>query len=151
MYLIYNFFFLTFILLYVCLHCMCVYHMWSEEEEVKSLGTGVIGVCKPPCVCWEPKPDPLQEQQVLLITESSPVPAFSFLVHVCLYTHIQHCWKHFIFLSGCWRPSQGLCIYEDKNYISRLAFSSFSSSSSSSSFFYWLYMKLSFSKSGLLY
>jgi hypothetical protein len=42
-----------------------------SEESARSSGTGVMDIYEPPYRYWEQKPGPLQEQQVLLTTESS--------------------------------------------------------------------------------
>jgi hypothetical protein len=52
------------------IYSMCLYfYVWiaplRPEEDVKSRGIRVINVCKPPCGCWELKPGPLEEKQVL--------------------------------------------------------------------------------------
>ena len=46
---------------------ICVYSMHVEvngksEESHTFPGTGVTGVCKPPCRCWKLNPSPLHEQ-----------------------------------------------------------------------------------------
>jgi len=43
----------------------------ETEEGIRFPGTSIIGTCDLPCECWEPNPGPLQEQQVLLISEPS--------------------------------------------------------------------------------
>ena len=50
--------------------------LWRLEEGVESHGTGIIGGCEPPCVCWEPNSGPWKEQQVLFNhwTRISPAP-----------------------------------------------------------------------------
>ena len=44
--------------------CMCV-----MCEGVSSPGVGIKDGCELPCGFWEPKPNPLQEQQVFLTVE----------------------------------------------------------------------------------
>ena len=51
--------------------CMCTESPCSPEEGAESPGTGVKGGCELTCACWEPNLGPLQEQQMLLTTESS--------------------------------------------------------------------------------
>jgi hypothetical protein len=48
---------------------VCAWYPWRLEEGVRSPGTGVKDACETPHGCWESNPDPLQEQQVLLVTE----------------------------------------------------------------------------------
>lgn len=52
------------------------YHvcLWSSEKGVRSTGTGVTGICKPPCGCWEQKPGLLQGQYVFLTLKASFQP-----------------------------------------------------------------------------
>lgn len=52
-------------------------HSWclrKSEEDVRSSGTGITERCDSPCGCWELNPDPLAEQPVLLMAESSLQP-----------------------------------------------------------------------------
>jgi hypothetical protein len=35
---------------------------WRPEKVSEPPGTGVTDGCEPPGRCWEPNPDPLQEQ-----------------------------------------------------------------------------------------
>lgn len=56
--------------------CMYIYQVHAcypgrSEESARSSGTGVMDIYEPPYRYWEQKPGPLQEQQVLLTTESS--------------------------------------------------------------------------------
>ena len=44
---------------------------WRAEKGAVFPGTGVIGCGELPCGCWEPKPDPWQEQPMFLIIELS--------------------------------------------------------------------------------
>lgn len=40
----------------------------EEQKRVSyPFGTGVRGACEQPSGCWEPKPDTLQEHQLLLL------------------------------------------------------------------------------------
>ena len=50
---------------YVCCACR------GQKESAGSLGTGVTDGCEPPCACWELTLGSLEEQPVLLTTESS--------------------------------------------------------------------------------
>lgn len=61
---------------------MCAWCLQKSEEVVGSPGTEVIiDGCKLSCECWEPKPWPLQEQQVLTVQPSpSPAPVCRMLV-----------------------------------------------------------------------
>ena len=61
-----------------CLHvCLCTTSLaclWRSEEGIWSLGTGVTDICEPACGCCGLNPGPLQEQQVLLTTETPLQP-----------------------------------------------------------------------------
>lgn len=64
---------------YECFACMYVYvaHaccLQRLEEGVRSPGTGVKDGCEPPSFSWDPKPGPLQDQQVLLTTKPTLLP-----------------------------------------------------------------------------
>lgn len=50
---------------------------------------GVTDGCEPPSRCWEPNPGPLQEHQVLLITELSLLPPQKVLTQ---FSHQQLSW-----------------------------------------------------------
>jgi hypothetical protein len=52
----------------------CFASMYVCIENVGSPGTGVRDSCDLPCKCWELNLGPLEEQTVLLTTESSPAP-----------------------------------------------------------------------------
>ena len=60
----------------VCLCTTCMQCPQRPEEGSKSLGTGVIGSCEPPCRCWEPNSGLLEEKLVVLIAEPSLFPKF---------------------------------------------------------------------------
>jgi hypothetical protein len=55
--------------------CLSVYRMHeipTEDRQCRQNSkTGVTDTCDPPRGCWEPNPDPLQEQHKLLVTEPS--------------------------------------------------------------------------------
>ena len=53
------------------------------EEDIRSPGAGVVDGYEPSCGCWELNSGPLQEQQVLLMTEQ--VLFNSLFVCVCMY------------------------------------------------------------------
>lgn len=62
----------------MCVHacvyvCACGYVYVNagatEPSGIIVSGTGVLGSCELPDVCWEPDMGPLKEQQVLLNTE----------------------------------------------------------------------------------
>ena len=59
-----NFYFYFSCALVLCLH-VCL------RKGVRYAGTGVIDSCELPCGCWELNPGPLEEQSLLLTTESS--------------------------------------------------------------------------------
>lgn len=51
---------------------MCEQVQWRPEKGAKSLGIEDIGGCElHNCGCWESKPSPLQEQQVILTAKQS--------------------------------------------------------------------------------
>lgn len=58
------------IILYVCFGCVCVCVPYAllvsmePEESDRSLRTGVLDSCVQLCGCWEPSPEPLEEQLV---------------------------------------------------------------------------------------
>lgn len=58
---------------HMSVHKMHVWYPWGTESVRLSVA-GVTDDCGPLCVCWEPNPGPLKEQQVLLTTEPSPEP-----------------------------------------------------------------------------
>ena len=60
----------------VCLnlHSLHVWCLQRPEEDTGFHAIKVTGVYEPPCGSWEPDLGPLQEQQVLLTTESSLQP-----------------------------------------------------------------------------
>jgi hypothetical protein len=53
-------------------------------EDVRSPETGVTGICKLPCRCWELNPGPLESQSVLLTTETS-VSAINEVILLSVY------------------------------------------------------------------
>lgn len=46
--------------------CTCVPHVCLRrlEDGIGCPGTGVTISCEPPCLCWEPKAGPLEEQDL---------------------------------------------------------------------------------------
>lgn len=55
--------------MYVCMYVyMYAWYLRKPEEGVGSLGTGVTDSFEPPYWCWELNPDPLQGQQLLVMT-----------------------------------------------------------------------------------
>lgn len=59
---------------------------WRPEEYIQSPTTGIIESYELPCGCWEPNLVPLQEENMLLISEPSlglKVFFFYFLSHIC--------------------------------------------------------------------
>lgn len=59
--------FFCFVNVYICLY-VCVPgcgHPWKSEDCIRSLGTGIMGGCKPPCGGCAPNWGSLQEQRVL--------------------------------------------------------------------------------------
>lgn len=45
--------------------CIYVHHICAVPKQTRRhIRTIVVGSYKPPCRCWEPNPDPLEEQQV---------------------------------------------------------------------------------------
>jgi hypothetical protein len=67
---------LFFLMYFICmsvLHILRVYHgcLWRSEEANRGPVTGAMDYCELQNRCWELSPDPLQEQQVFLITEPS--------------------------------------------------------------------------------
>lgn len=55
-----------------CAPCVCVTKcLWKLERALGAPGTGVIESCEQLCRYWELNLGPLQEQLVLLTTESS--------------------------------------------------------------------------------
>jgi hypothetical protein len=59
--------------MYVCIPVPCSAYK-RPEEGTRSPGTGVAERCKPPRVCWELNPYPLQDMQMLLTSEPSLQP-----------------------------------------------------------------------------
>lgn len=62
--------------LYIWYTCRTVHHMhawclWSPEEDVATLDSGVKNSCKSLCGCWDWNPGPLDDQPGHLIAESS--------------------------------------------------------------------------------
>lgn len=49
----------------IYLHHVCVWCLWTLEEDLGSPGTGVIDSGEQLCGCWESDPHLLQEQQGL--------------------------------------------------------------------------------------
>lgn len=49
---------------------VCLPGVQRPEKGIKSLGTRVADGCKLSCGCWEIDPSPLEEQEVLLTTET---------------------------------------------------------------------------------
>lgn len=68
--------------IHICAPCACP---WRPEENVKSPGTGVTGVCDPPRGRWEPNPGPLPGQQVL--SPLSHLPSYTW------HPHVLACWE----------------------------------------------------------
>lgn len=56
----------------VCHACPC--YPWRPEKHIRFPGLGLTPGCELHCRCWEPNPDPLQEQSVFLTGEPSPQP-----------------------------------------------------------------------------
>lgn len=58
---------------FFCPHvCLCNTYMscpWRPEEMIRSLKIGVTEDCEPSCMCLRLKPEPLEEQPLLLTTE----------------------------------------------------------------------------------
>ena len=50
----------------MCMYYMHVRCLWRSKEEVRVLGTGVMGSCELPCGFWEPILGPVKEQQAFL-------------------------------------------------------------------------------------
>ena len=63
----------------VCVHHICGWCSLRSEESVGSLGTGVMGVCEPPCGCWETN-SAVEEQPVgalesgAMVMQAGPEP-----------------------------------------------------------------------------
>lgn len=53
------------------------------EEDIRSPGAGVVDGYEPSCGCWELNSGPLQEQQILLMTEQ--VLFNSLFICLCVY------------------------------------------------------------------
>lgn len=51
--------------------CMCLTYPKRPEGGIGSAGTGAMVSFKLACGCWEPRPVPQQEQQVLLTAQPS--------------------------------------------------------------------------------
>lgn len=70
-------FFLSFVIIIVlcvwvfCLHAYLCSACGGRKKMFESLETEVTDDCGPPCGCWEPNLNPLQEQPVLSTTEPS--------------------------------------------------------------------------------
>lgn len=60
--------------------------LWMFEESIRSLGTGVIDGCEPPCGFWKLNQSPLQSNLNCRAISLSPVPQF--VVCVCA-----HAWR----------------------------------------------------------
>lgn len=59
----------------VCMFvCRILAYLWRSEEGIGSYGTRVTGGCELPCRCEGPNPGPLQEQPLLLASETSLKP-----------------------------------------------------------------------------
>ena len=60
---------------------MCARYTQKTEQDIRYPGTGVMNSCMLPRGCWEPSPDPLQEQQVLFPAElaTSLAPSLHFI------------------------------------------------------------------------
>ena len=68
--------------LQICLGTMCIQFILRLEEGIRSSETRIIGSCELSCpILVELNPGPLQEQQVLVMTEPSlqPLPNFTYI------------------------------------------------------------------------
>ena len=66
--------------------CPCVFLVPKKCQKRVSdpPGTGVINGCELPCVCWELNLDPLEKQQLFLVTEPSLQPSKNTALDVAL-------------------------------------------------------------------
>lgn len=69
----------------LCIWVLCLYvYMWNtlrgQIREWEPHGTGVTDNCELPHKWWELNPSPLQEQQVVTLSEPSPQPGLWFLM-----------------------------------------------------------------------
>lgn len=75
----------------MCVHFVCMLHVYLPEKGVKVLGT----CCEPSCGCWEWNMV-LSEQQVLLTLSylfALLKSLFIFILHVCMllvHIHVLH-------------------------------------------------------------
>ena len=53
--------------------CTPLQCLWRPGKGVGSPGTGVTDSCWLPYECWELNPGPLEKQQLLLLTNPSPL------------------------------------------------------------------------------
>ena len=78
--------------MYVCVCvCVCVFvylirvHQNCLQTHQKRALDPITGGCESPCVCWELNSGPLEEQSLLLTTESSLQPKIKFQCSFNLY------------------------------------------------------------------
>ena len=66
----------------MCLCPICIQFPQAPEEGVGSPGIGVTDGCEWPCGHWESNTDPLGEQLVLILAESSLQPSRGFDINI---------------------------------------------------------------------
>lgn len=59
-------------ILLTCIFVHQVHAFGCPEEGTAAPGPGIKSGCDLSCGCWEVKPGPLEEQQILLTPEQSP-------------------------------------------------------------------------------
>lgn len=89
---------LYFMCMSICPVCICFHHVLTFcSGQKRPCGIGGIDGCEPPCRCWEPNLDSLQEQQGLIlfwsILQLSPNKHCFAALWVCSLTG-----------AGCWCP-----------------------------------------------
>jgi hypothetical protein len=81
----------------MCILCVCLLPVEVRREYARAPVTRIEIGCKPPSGCWDLNPGPLQEQQILLVVESSFLLFFFIFIFIFFLIFLNHLFISFIF------------------------------------------------------